>query len=219
MSIAAYCCAAGATWGECQRPRRSRRCPLVGFLREIRSSFWGQLLRGFATGIWHLAVQNTVPAELEIGQISCVCVFVCLSVLFFCQPLFRAGRWTYGSVFRKNRSKNGVPHRMRRRDGPFSGSAPIRLIRGRWHSPQVAPAAPPAPRVHSSIKEKMCARRRRENFGAIDLPGWIFLWKILTEALPKHDFPEGKSTLAGILLKKFRACGAKKIFYLALQNA
>ena len=78
--------------------------------------------------------------------------FVCLLlfVLFFCQPLFRAGRWTYGSVFRKNHSKNGVPHRMRRRDGPFSGSAPIRLIRGRWHSPQVAPAAPPAPRVHSS---------------------------------------------------------------------
>ena len=31
-------------------------------------------------------------------------------------------------------------------------SRPIRLIRGRWHSPQVAPAAPPAPRVHSSIK-------------------------------------------------------------------
>ena len=129
-----------------------KKGPLIGlpgahWLREIRGSFWGQLLGGFATGNWHLAVQNTVLAELEIGQISSVCL---MSVLFFCQPLFRAGRWTYGSVFRKNRSKNGVPHRMRRPDGPFSGSAPIRLIRGRWHSPQVAPAAPPAPRVHSS---------------------------------------------------------------------
>ena len=33
-----------------------------------------------------------------------MCMF---DVLFFCQPLFRAGRWTYSSVFRKITQKTG----------------------------------------------------------------------------------------------------------------
>ena len=68
---------------ESANDRTSRRCSLVDFLREIGCSFWEPLLRGFATGIWHLAVQNAVPAEPEISQIFSVSVF-----FFFVRPLF-----------------------------------------------------------------------------------------------------------------------------------
>ena len=53
----------------------NERSPLP--LREIRCSFSGHLLRGFATSIWHLAVQNTVRAELRITRIFSVCLSVC----------------------------------------------------------------------------------------------------------------------------------------------
>ena len=129
--------------------------PFSRVLREIRDPFWEPLLRRFASGIGHLAVQNRVPAKLEIGQKTFVCLLLC--VLFFWQPRFRAGRWTYGSLFRKKRrSKTGTCTDFCRGSRPFPVSDPIRLIRGRWHSPQVAPAAPPAPRVHSSSEKKLC---------------------------------------------------------------
>ena len=35
----------------------------------------------------------------------------------------------------------------------FGSLRQLRLLLGRWHSPQVATAAPPAPRVHSSYKK------------------------------------------------------------------
>ena len=75
---------------------------------------------------------------------------ILLFVLFFVSPVFEQvdGRTVHFSE--KSRSKTGTCTGFCRGSRPFSVSGPIRLIRGRWHSPQVAPAAPPAPRVHSS---------------------------------------------------------------------
>jgi hypothetical protein len=67
---------------------------------------------------------------------------VCLTS-FFWRITFRAGRWTYGVLFRKRTLKNGVPNRMRRRDDPFSGPRTSDRARS-LASPQVGPAAPPA---------------------------------------------------------------------------
>ena len=77
--------------------------------------------------------------------------FVCLMFFFFVGPLFEQvdGRTVHFSE--KRRSKTGTCTDICRGSHQCSGPVPIRLIRGRWHSPQVAPAAPPAPRVHSSI--------------------------------------------------------------------
>ena len=58
---------------ESANDRPSRRCSLVDFLRGIRCSFSGHLLRSFATGIYHLAVQNRVPADAEIRPDLSVC--------------------------------------------------------------------------------------------------------------------------------------------------
>ena len=49
-------------------------------LSWIQRRFWGQLFEASASGIWLLAVQNTVPEMLSIGPILSVCVSVCLSV-------------------------------------------------------------------------------------------------------------------------------------------
>ena len=58
--------------------------PFSRVLREIRDPFWEPLLRGFASGIGHLAVQNRVPAKLEIGQKT----LVCCCPFFFGSPVF-----------------------------------------------------------------------------------------------------------------------------------
>ena len=42
----------------------------------IPRRFWGQLFEASASGIWLLAVQNTVPEMLSIGPILSVCVCV-----------------------------------------------------------------------------------------------------------------------------------------------
>ena len=128
--------------------------PFSRVLREIRDPFWEPLLRGFASGIGHLAVQNRVPAKLEIGQKT----FVRLLSFFFGSPVFEQVDGRTAHFSEKRRSKTGSCTDFCRGSRPFPVSAPIRLIRGRWHSPQVAPAAPPAPRVHSSI----CIRISRE---------------------------------------------------------
>ena len=141
---------------ESANDRTSRRCPLVDFFKRNRLPILGTAFERFCD--WYLSFSCR---KLGPGRARDRPDFLCLfDVLFFCRTTFRAGRWTYNSLFRKNRSENGIPHRMRRRDGPFSGPAPIRLIRGRWHSPQVAPAAPPAPRVHSSTVRKTFGLRR-----------------------------------------------------------
>ena len=63
---------------------------------------------------------------------SCVCL--CHDVLFLSAPFL-------------SRSMD-VQLCFQKRDGSFSASDPIAppIEVGRWHSPQVAPAAPPAPR-------------------------------------------------------------------------
>ena len=43
----------------------------------IPRRFWGQLFEASASGIWLLAVQNTVPEMLSIGPILSVGVRVC----------------------------------------------------------------------------------------------------------------------------------------------
>ena len=60
----------------------------------------------------------------------------------------------------KSRSKTGTCTGFCRGSDLFSVLAPP-IEFGRWHSPQVAPAAPPAPRVHSSS----CTRGCQENRG------------------------------------------------------
>ena len=42
----------------------------------IPRRFWGQLFEASASGIWLLAVQNTVPEMLSIGPILSACVRV-----------------------------------------------------------------------------------------------------------------------------------------------
>ena len=154
-----------APFEESATTEASRRCPLTGFLREIGVLFSGHVLEAFATGICVLTVQNTGPELLRIGPILSVCLFLCLFVTLFFRPLFRAGRWHYSSVFRKNHSKNGVPPGTRRRDGPFSmppcrGRCTLLKWRLRRHLPprpnwwrrswRLAPVAPPAPAVSVS---------------------------------------------------------------------
>ena len=45
-------------------------------LSWIQRRFWGQLFEASASGIWLLAVQNTVPEMLSIGPILSVCLRV-----------------------------------------------------------------------------------------------------------------------------------------------
>ena len=107
-------------------------------LTGIRRPFWGQVFEASASGIWLLAVQNTVPELLRIGSILSVCLFVCAT---FCRPLFGAGRWTYNSVFRKKslQKRELEPNSVGEADH-FHATLPRSL-----HSPQVATAAPPSP--------------------------------------------------------------------------
>ena len=77
--------------------------------------FWGHVLEVFANGICVLAVQNTSPEMLRIGQIlSDVCVSVVRDTFFAA---------TFSKVFvknsfafsRKNHSKKGIQGEIRRR--------------------------------------------------------------------------------------------------------
>ena len=121
---------------------RLRSSSVVSTLLKLR------LRRHLPRGFILVAVQNTVLAELEIRPD----LSVDLSVLFFASPFFEQvdGRTVHFSE--KGRSKTGTCTGFCRGSDLFSVLAPP-IEFGRWHSPQVAPAAPPAPRVHSSIKE------------------------------------------------------------------
>ena len=142
----------------------SRRCSLVGFLKEIRCSFWGPLLRGFATGICLLADQNLVTSRIGIGpDMSDVCLLFFLSAPFSSRSVdvrlcFLVHTHTHAHtlcVLTAGKSS----FRLERSGRPFptpitlfcSASRTFQHLRapacfGRWHSPQVALAAPPAPR-------------------------------------------------------------------------
>ena len=76
--------------------------PFSRLLREIRDPFWESLLRGFASDIGHLAVQNRVPAELQIGQKTCVVVVVCS---FFLAAPFSSRSMDVRPTFQKKDAK------------------------------------------------------------------------------------------------------------------
>ena len=97
-------CAAGATWGECQRPRRSRRCSLVGILRESGGLVWGPVLWTFASGICIWVAGKQDAGDLKIGPNLSVCV---MFVYFFLQRVFESTRWYIKGNFKKNRVKKG----------------------------------------------------------------------------------------------------------------
>ena len=133
-----FYCAAGATWGECQRPRRSRRCSLVDLVL-------GTAFERFCDWYLTFSCPKPGPGPHRIGPE----ILWCVSVLFFLGSLFEQvdGRTVHFSE--KSRSKTGTCTGFCRGSDLFSVLAPP-IEFGRWHSPQVAPAAPPAPRVHSS---------------------------------------------------------------------
>ena len=77
--------------------------------------------------------------------------FLCLFVIFLGGHFSSRSIRYFPGYHQKSTPKKGTCNDFCRGSDQFWGPVPIRLIRGRWHSPQVAPAAPPAPRVHSSI--------------------------------------------------------------------
>ena len=91
----------------------SRRCPLTGFLREFRVLFWGHVLEVFANGICVLAVQNTTPEMLRIGQILSVCRMSSTRIRshFFCSHFFDDFYEEFICFFTKKSLKKGDPGR------------------------------------------------------------------------------------------------------------
>ena len=110
-------------------------------LSWIQRRFWGQLFEASASGIWLLAVQNTVPEMLSIGPILSVCLSVCLRVQLFLAH-FLDQFWTeFIPIFRKKitQKRELEPNSVGEADH-FHATLPRSL-----HSPQVATAAPPSP--------------------------------------------------------------------------
>ena len=107
----------------------------------IPRRFWGQLFEASASGIWLLAVQNTVPEMLSIGPILSVCVRACVFVQLF-PAHFLDQFWTeFIPIFRKKitQKRELEPNSVGEADH-FHATLPRSL-----HSPQVATAAPPSP--------------------------------------------------------------------------
>ena len=104
----------------------------------IPRRFWGQLFEASASGIWLLAVQNTVPEMLSIGPILSVCVRV--------RSTFSGAR--FGPILDRIHSYFQKKITQKRELEPvsvgeadhFHATLPRSL-----HSPQVATAAPPSP--------------------------------------------------------------------------
>ena len=81
----------------------------------IPRRFWGQLFEASASGIWLLAVQNTVPEMLSIGPIlsvcllSVVCCLLCVVCSTFSGALFGPILDRIHSYFqKKDHSKTGT---------------------------------------------------------------------------------------------------------------
>ena len=70
--------------------------------------FWGHVLEVFANGICVLAVQNTTPEMLRIGQNLSVCLCVCLQH-FFCSHFFDDFYEEFICFFTKKSLKKGDP--------------------------------------------------------------------------------------------------------------
>ena len=108
----------------------------------IPRRFWGQLFEASASGIWLLAVQNTVPEMLSIGPILSVCLSVCCLFVQLFPAHFLDQFWTeFIPIFRKKitQKRELEPNSVGEADH-FHATLPRSL-----HSPQVATAAPPSP--------------------------------------------------------------------------
>ena len=109
----------------------SRRCSLVGFLREIRCSFWGPLLRGFATGICLLADQNLVTSRIGIGpDLSDSCLS-----FFFVSPFFEQVDGCTALFSEKIVQKTGTCTEFCRGSELFSGPEPhsaVQSVQRNW---------------------------------------------------------------------------------------
>ena len=107
----------------------------------IPRRFWGQLFEASASGIWLLAVQNTVPEMLRIGSILSVgwlvcCVFNFLQVRFWID--FEQNSFLFSE--KKITQKRELEPNSVGEAEHFHATLPRSL-----HSPQVATAAPPSP--------------------------------------------------------------------------
>ena len=78
-------------------------------------------------------------------------VYLVMSVFFFVSAFLSRSDAIIKAISRKTPPKRGVFERMRTSECPDLRSLPNSGFLGRWHSPQIATAAPPAPRVHSSL--------------------------------------------------------------------
>ena len=87
-----------AQFEESANDRGSRRCPLVGMFGRLIQD---PLLRASSSDYSVSSVWKRDPAELEIGSNMFVCLFVCLSVLFFCQASFESARDDFKGYFKK----------------------------------------------------------------------------------------------------------------------
>ena len=83
---------------ESANDRTSRRCPLVGMLREFRRLFYDHVLRVTSTVFRVLGVQKRILAAAEIGQIVCACVSVCTT---FLQWVLGTHECSFNSCFRE----------------------------------------------------------------------------------------------------------------------
>ena len=106
----------------------------------------GPAFEGFFKRLQRLKCLETGPSRPR-DRLKSVYLFV---YLFFSQGLFESVRCDYkGNIKKKHLQKRGLRTVETSKWTDF-GSLPNSGFLGRWHSPQIATAAPPAPRVHSS---------------------------------------------------------------------
>ena len=101
-----------AQFEESANDRGSRRCPLVGMLRESGSLIRDPLLRASSSGNSVSSVWKRDPADLEIGSNLCVCP---MSVFFFLVVFLSRPETILKAISRKNTSKRGVFERREHR--------------------------------------------------------------------------------------------------------
>ena len=91
------------------------KVPIKRHVKRIRSLVFGLVLKAFASGICVFGVRNRVPADLQIGQIFSVCLFVC--VHFFAGPLLDH---VDGSLVRRYAKKSLKKRLLERGEAPNS---------------------------------------------------------------------------------------------------
>ena len=110
-----------AQFEESANDRGSRRCPLVGMLRESGSLIRDPLLRASSSGNSVSNVWKRDPADLESGSNLSVCP---MSVFFFVSNFLSRPETISKAISRKNRSKIGGCEGRERRTGLVLGPSP-----------------------------------------------------------------------------------------------